>query len=425
MFAGQETINNKGQITNQENFNKALLAIMEDRYKGGAEKLANTTKGMLSTVTGITKSALSKIVGIQEDGTIKSGSLIDKIKEKVKSLADTLTRWQSDGTLDNIANKATEIFKKIYDVISKIINFIVNHKDIILTIASMAATFSLLNKAIKGISIAVNIFKLAWAILNGTIALTPIGWIIIGITALVGAFVLAYQHSETFRNVVNNAFIKIKDAAMKLYETFSGVFSSLKSWLEEHQGLVQGFKNAIVAIIQGILDFVSNSISGFADMLSKCVDFVADYVQLVKDIFSGNWKAVWEDFKNIVKDAIEIVKSWWNSLTNLMQNPIKTSISVAKSIFGGNDNTGENATGTNRWNGGWTTVGEHGTELIKLPQGSQVKSHTATVNALNNSNGQQPVIVNVYGTVIGNEDFADMVGQHVFDKVRLAYANVK
>ena len=58
MFAGQETINAKGQITNQENFNNALLAIMQERYQGGAEKLAGTTKGMFSTVTGIMKSAL-------------------------------------------------------------------------------------------------------------------------------------------------------------------------------------------------------------------------------------------------------------------------------------------------------------------------------------------------------------------------------
>lgn len=31
----------------------------------------------------------------------------------------------------------------------------------------------------------------------------PVGWVVLGIGLLVGAFVLAYQKSETFRNKVN------------------------------------------------------------------------------------------------------------------------------------------------------------------------------------------------------------------------------
>ena len=145
MFAGQETINNKGQITNQENFNKALLAIMADRYKGGAEKLANTTRGMISTVTGITKSALAKIVGVQEDGTVKSGSLLDLVKGKVQQLADKLQQWQSDGTLQRIADTASVAFETVYHVLNNVFSFIVQHKAAITTIASMAVTFTVVS----------------------------------------------------------------------------------------------------------------------------------------------------------------------------------------------------------------------------------------------------------------------------------------
>ncbi|MEP9408575.1 hypothetical protein ABKP09_19850 [Peribacillus frigoritolerans] len=41
-------VNKKGQIIDQENFNKALFKLMEDRYKGGMALQAKTFKGMVS-----------------------------------------------------------------------------------------------------------------------------------------------------------------------------------------------------------------------------------------------------------------------------------------------------------------------------------------------------------------------------------------
>ena len=49
---------------NQEKFNEAMIALMEDRFAGGMEKQATTMKGLWSTVTGVTKSALATITGI-------------------------------------------------------------------------------------------------------------------------------------------------------------------------------------------------------------------------------------------------------------------------------------------------------------------------------------------------------------------------
>jgi len=48
---GKAVTNNKGQITDQEQFNKTLFAIMEDRFKGGMEMQSKTFKGMLSNVS--------------------------------------------------------------------------------------------------------------------------------------------------------------------------------------------------------------------------------------------------------------------------------------------------------------------------------------------------------------------------------------
>ena len=74
MFTGVQLVNGQGQITNQEKFNEAMIALMQDRFAGGMGKQATTMKGLWSTVTGVTKSALANMVGITSDGSIRSGS---------------------------------------------------------------------------------------------------------------------------------------------------------------------------------------------------------------------------------------------------------------------------------------------------------------------------------------------------------------
>lgn len=103
-----QVVNNKGQITNQEKFNEAMLALMNDKFKGGMEKQASTLKGIMSTISGVTKSAMATIVGMTADGTIKQGSLMDILKGKAKTLADTFVKWQQNGTFEKIGNQIND-----------------------------------------------------------------------------------------------------------------------------------------------------------------------------------------------------------------------------------------------------------------------------------------------------------------------------
>ena len=48
-----------------------------------------------------------------------------------------------------------------------------------------------------------------WA-LNAAFAANPIGMVVIALTAIVGALVLAYKHSETFRNIIQGLWEKFK-----------------------------------------------------------------------------------------------------------------------------------------------------------------------------------------------------------------------
>lgn len=65
--------------------------------------------------------------------------------------------------------------------------------------------------------------------LNGALAANPIGVVVIAIAALVAGFVLAWKHSETFRDIVRGALNIVKDAAVGLWDFFKGLPDKLLS----------------------------------------------------------------------------------------------------------------------------------------------------------------------------------------------------
>ncbi|MHC1747433.1 MAG: hypothetical protein AB9856_03475 [Cellulosilyticaceae bacterium] len=108
-----QVVNNKGQITNQEKFNEAMLKLMDEKFKGGMEKQAGTMKGLMSTISGIMKSGMASMVGITSEGTIKQGSLMDKMKTNIKGVADTLVKWQQSGAFERLGDIGSLAISKI------------------------------------------------------------------------------------------------------------------------------------------------------------------------------------------------------------------------------------------------------------------------------------------------------------------------
>jgi len=184
-YGKDSVINAKGQVVDQSKLMDVLQEMMKTKFKGGALALANTTKGLWSTITGITKTSLATVIGMQADGTIKQGSLLDTIKTKVKQAADTFQKWQDDGTIQKIASNATIGFTNIYNSVKKVIDFVVLHKQAITEFAKAFASFAAAIKIVWGLKFAFDALKLAIVLTGGALKLTPMGWAAILITALI------------------------------------------------------------------------------------------------------------------------------------------------------------------------------------------------------------------------------------------------
>ena len=189
--------NKRGQIKDRLKLEETLQSVMKQKFEGGADKQAKTFKGLWSTITGVTKAALAKIVGMNEDGTIKQGSLYEKLKEKMELVVAILNKWMEDGTIDRIADGVTaavgkmiEIFKGLYDFISKYRTWIEAILIFVGTVYSVVKVFTLLKAVIGAVTIVIGL-------LNGTLTLTPLGAVALAVGALVTAGYLLYKNWET------------------------------------------------------------------------------------------------------------------------------------------------------------------------------------------------------------------------------------
>ena len=102
---------------------------------------------------------------------------------------------------------------------------------------------------------------------------------------------------------------------------------------------------------------------------------------------------------------------------------------VVKGFRGGGDTGGSsasgggsvaaNATGTPFFSGGWTTVGEHGPELMQLPAGSKIKTSSETAQAGGNKQYQ----INIEHMEVREESDIEKIAEVLVRKLEEAEEN--
>lgn len=186
-----------------------------------------------------------------------------------------------------------------------------------------------------------------WA-LNAAFVATPIGWIVLGLAAVVAAGVALYKNWDTVKAKAGEVWNSIKTAFGGIRDSITGAFSAAKE-----------------------------KVAGFFSWLNQKIESVP----ILGSIYKGGKNAV----------------SW-----------------VADHLDG-------NAMGTPYWRGGLTRVNERGGEIMNLPSGTQIIPHDVSVKAA----GGRSVTVNVtiQGNVIGNREYTEQVGEYVGRKVLAALGN--
>lgn len=392
LYKNQTIVNNKGQIVDQQKFNDALFALMEERFKGGMEIQAKSYKGLMSTISGVWKTGLAQMAGISGTGEIIEGSAFDAAKEGLGWVSDKMQSLSKSGTFEKIGKKigstvqtGIKYGKKVLDVAKRIKDSV---GDTIHTISAklepLRPTFdSIKDKAVglgrkltdgftragppikafaeryipkaveavakltdKAMSFA-NFIADHWNIIGPIVKGVVASFLAFkGLNAISNAAQKAKQLVEVFQGVKGITGIagKIKGLA----STFKGlggvaklVTSPFAKWALIIGAVVAGiiliYKNAdkIKAAFSKLGDWIIAKVQPAVDWLNGAADWVAQKWGQTIEFFKGLGSAIVGAFRMMGEDVQALFSGIWQGLTSGFKGFINFFIKGINTLIGG------------------------------------------------------------------------------------------
>ena len=233
----------------------------------------------------------------------------------------------------------------LFSAIGKIIQFVSKGQLLARILQVIRGAFSLVTGPLgrlvslfAGAGEGAGIFATALEILSG-----PIGWIIAGITLLVGVIVWLWKTNEGFRNACINAWNTIK-------ETVGGAVTAVINWFNQFRASIQQTLQPIIPILQ-MLGQVANQVLGFlfislingvviafqylwtivsvvftaiGGILQAATQLIfglfTALIQLLTGDFSGAWLTLQTTISNVMTTIWNTLVSIWNQISNFIFN---------------------------------------------------------------------------------------------------------
>ena len=253
-------------------------------FKSFEEQAKNATGGVATSIKVMKTRVAQGVANI-----LKS---LDKALEKYGGLS---------GVFVSVGDTIKSVLNDITPFITGIVTFLVeNLPTIIDVLKTVAPVLAVIVAAIEAYNVTVSIAKtvtkgweIAQKLLNGTIALNPIGLLIASIVALIAIGVVLWNKCEWFRDaltglfeaikvIIDIVFQKIKDVVNGVISIIGGIIdvgASIVDWFKEIPGKV---KEIGLNIVKGIGKGIT---SGYDWIKKRIKEWVGNVVAFLKKVF--------------------------------------------------------------------------------------------------------------------------------------------
>lgn len=180
------------------------------------------------------------------------------------------------------------------------------------TVAQGVAWLAVRASMIAG-AVATGIVTAAQWALNVALTANPIGLIIVAIIALVAVFVLAYQHSTTFRNIVNAVFNAMRTNVLSAINIIRAVIAVVWPFISRVISTSMAISRAVVsAVFNFIRSHITGTASNVRGAVSAMVAFIVSRINAVRaivGIITGAFNAVVAAIRGRIGAAVAAVGS--------------------------------------------------------------------------------------------------------------------
>lgn len=252
-----------------------------------------------------------------------------------------------EASMAKLSETVMPILTKITEAATKLINFVLDNKEAVLTaltaIAGGLAAFKitgLVSSLVSGFTKFFGVIKSGQGVMaafNAVMNANPIGIIITLIGALVSAFIYLWNNCEEFRQFWIDLWENIKEVFSKVWDSIVGFFTeTIPNAIDNVLGFFQKFDDWLTGIfatdwsksfgafgevINGFLANIKNVWNSIKKVFQGIVDFISG-------VFSGDWSKAWEGIKNIFSGI-------WDGLVAIVKTPINGIIGLLNGLIYG------------------------------------------------------------------------------------------
>lgn len=240
-------------------FQGATKKAEETMHKGFGARMTSMWRGVRSSVTSAFDTPVAqKFMDTVATKAEKIGPIFEGVVSGAVGVASTVqSHWPQisttlstvKGYLIDVKDGAVGVYKFISD----------NWSSIAPVVAGVAATVAAFKVGVIAVTAAQNIWKgvttataIANGLLNGTLAVSPLGWVALAIGAVVAAGVLLYQNWDTVKEKAQQLWDKATVVGGGIKEGFSNAFSAVKSAAGDSLNFVIDKVNSVISLINNI-----------------------------------------------------------------------------------------------------------------------------------------------------------------------------
>ena len=336
-------INNEEVQKQISQVQKEIDSLLE---KINARQIEIINPGIIQNIINALRNLLSAINNVIESVDFKNW--LNNCSDKIKEMSEKLSSINWQPLIDSLSSIGMSIGIAALDTLNGLVDifkWMVENPIIVEILLAIAV-------AIKTVSIALTIWKLAQELLDSTLLKSPITWIIIAITALISIIVLCIMHWEDIKNTVVNTWEVIKNAVIEAIEPIKNYLTNLcndvsfifqaiwdvistilgfiwnifKTVFEAIWNIVSPIINAIWTIISTIFQSIWNIISSILNSIWNIFSQIFNWVwQLTSKVFQAIWNIIapimnniWENIKLILNKIQQMWSTIWNSIAGVI-----------------------------------------------------------------------------------------------------------
>lgn len=320
-----------GEVSSEE-----FLDVMEDFAGGMAEAYADSWQGMVAN----TKAYIGQI------GEKLLGGVFEKSKESLSQFIDILSSDAAATWAEETGKKIGDMFSNLVDKVKGAITWFMGLNSsqkkligslgaVVVAAGPLLVALGTLGGVIGRISSGLGTFGINAANAGGLLrylrvgfmSLTgPVGIAVAAIAGLATGLVLAYQKSETFRNVVN----KIKDA-------FLNAVSGIKEFLTTNPqvlAFVDGVKKAFQTMKTLVSQAIHAVVSFFKQKIAEMKAFWDENGQMILQAFKNVFTGIKAVVSPVLNFLITIFQKTFPILKTILSAAFKVMLEIVKSVWG-------------------------------------------------------------------------------------------